>query len=528
MICASILPISILGACGTASAYEYRSADGDLSVSVGNTLRYNIGWRAEDQSSSIANNFAFAQSDLKFDRGDVVTNRLDLLTEINLSYKDTWGARLSAATWYDNAYDDDSVKTLPGMIGSYNNNKYSSTVDRYYNGPSGEFLDAFVMGRFDVGIPLDVRVGRMTNYWGENYFNGNSAISYSQSPVDGRKAISNPGIETKEVFLPIGQLYAKAQVSDDLSIALQYFLEWRESRLPAPGTFLGPADMLPNDIDRFPLLGFPVIDPVEPENERRNWGVNARWNVPNLDWTVGFYYREFDDYNAWTNITTVGGLPELRAVYPEDIKLYGVSLSTTGPWGSALGAEVSFRKNDALALNDNFALDGEEGPRGDTWHALINSTWLLGTTPLWESGTLVTELAYSRLDKVTSHPELFKGEGYPSCVGQDKSTGCATRDAWAGSVSFTPSWLQVFPGIDLEMPTSISYGLDGNGASNNRIGFEGAYTWTAGVNLKYQIHTDITLAYNGYHADRVGDTAGNGGFSLNDRDWISLTFKTSF
>jgi hypothetical protein len=436
---------------------------------------------------------------------------------------------LSGAAWYDNAYNDHNVDTLPGMVGSYRNNKYSSTVSRYYNGPSGEFLDAFVLGRFDVGFPLDLRIGRMTNYWGENYFNGNSAISYSQSPVDGRKAIANPGIETKEVFLPIAQISAKAQVTDDLSLAMQYYLEWRPSRVPAPGTFLGPADMLPNDIDQFPLLGLPVVDAAEPHHESGNWGVSARWSVPNTDYTLGLYYREFDDYNAWNNVQTVNGVPvSLRAVYPEDIQLYGVSLGTTGPWGSALGAEISYRKNDALALNDNFALDGKEGPRGNTLHALVNGTWLLGTNPLWEAGTLAAELAYSRLDSVTSHPELFKGEGYPSCAGQDKSTGCATRDTWATTVSLTPSWLQVFPGIDLEMPMSISYGLDGNGASNNRLAYEGAYNWTAGFNLKYHIHTDISLVYNGYHADRVGDSAGNGGFSLNDRDWVSLTVKTSF
>ncbi|HXQ99114.1 MAG TPA: DUF1302 family protein, partial [Pseudomonas sp.] len=210
---------------GWASAYDYRSDDGDLAISLGNTVRYTLGWRAQDASSSIANNFVYAQSDRKFDKGDVVTNRVDLLTELNLNYQEMWGARVSAATWYDNAYHDDSVNTPAGMTGSYVGNRYSSSVDRYYNGPSGEILDAFVLGRFDVGFPLDVRLGRMTNYWGENYFNGNSAISYSQSPVDGRKALSNPGIETKEVFMPVGQLSAKAQVTDSLSLAMQYYLE---------------------------------------------------------------------------------------------------------------------------------------------------------------------------------------------------------------------------------------------------------------------------------------------------------------
>jgi len=264
--------------------------------------------------------------------------------------------------------------------------------------------------------------------------------------------LSSPGIETKEVFLPIGQLSAKLQVTNDLSLAAQYLLEWRATRMPAAGTFLGPADMIPQSIDRFPNFGFPAVPAVKP-GHRGNWGISARWNLPESG-TLGFYYRKFDDYNGWINVPTAGpnNFPSaVRLVYPKDIQLFGLSYATAGPWGASMGAEVSYRKNDALALNDTFTLAGEQGPRGNTWHALVNSVWLLGTTPFWEAGSLVAELAYSRLGKVTSHPELFKGEGYPSCANQDRSTGCATRGVWSVSVALSPSWLQVAPGLDIEM-----------------------------------------------------------------------------
>ncbi|MNC67341.1 hypothetical protein D3C75_1178300 [compost metagenome] len=48
---------------------------------------------------------------------------------------------------------------------------------------------------------------------------------------------------------------------------------------------------------------------------------------------------------------------------------------------------------------------------------------------------------------------------------------------------------------------------------------------------------NVTLAYNGYHAHTSGKTSlggndfyagGNGAWMYNDKDWLSLTFSTSF
>ena len=66
---------------------------------------------------------------------------------------------------------------------------------------------------------MNVKIGRHTNYWGEGLLFGAHAISYSQAPLDGAKAVTSPGIETKEVFLPIGQISVKAQATDNLTLA---------------------------------------------------------------------------------------------------------------------------------------------------------------------------------------------------------------------------------------------------------------------------------------------------------------------
>ena len=61
--------------------------------------------------------------------------------------------------------------------------------------------------------------------------------------------MGSPGIETKEVFLPVNQLSFKAQLTSDLTVAGQYALEWKPLRAPNGGTYLMGADTAPN-VDR--------------------------------------------------------------------------------------------------------------------------------------------------------------------------------------------------------------------------------------------------------------------------------------
>jgi hypothetical protein len=171
-----------------ASAVEIETGVKNFSLRWDNTLRYNYGVRMEKQDPRLINSVAYDESDSKFNQHDTVTNRLDLLTEIDMNYDGKYGARVSAAGWYDHAYRDRTVKaTAPGNVPtSYFNNQYNDKVDRFVHGPSGEILDAFVWTNFTVGgVPINVKAGRHTNIWGEGLLLGQHAISYSQAPVDG-------------------------------------------------------------------------------------------------------------------------------------------------------------------------------------------------------------------------------------------------------------------------------------------------------------------------------------------------------
>lgn len=520
----------LLGATG-ASAFEIPTDNPDLRIRFDNTVRYNLGVRAEGVDSGIANNPNYDESDRKFGRGDVITNRLDILSEFDVAFRERYGLRVTGAFWYDNAYHDTDVNPNPalrGYVSGYNGDRYNSDVRRYYRGPSGELLDAFVYGRVDAGtVPVDVKIGRHVIYWGEGLLFGAHAISYSQAPLDGRKAVSSPGIETKEVFLPVGQVSAKAQLSPNLSVAGQFFLEWDPTRVPAGGTYLAPADFLLGD--RLAVGGnrsIPRIGDLEPHNIG-NWGVNARYNIEAIDSTIGAYYRAFDDYTPWGPQTLPTGY---RFVYAKDTKLVGLSFNTIGLGGASIGTEVSYRHNASLNSASISAVDNQ-GARGNTWHAVLNSVWLLDSSPVYDTGNLVVELAYSRLGEVTHNANLYKGRGYGGCVGLSAADGCSTRDYVGIAANFTPQWLQVFPSTDLDLPMTINYGLRGN-APTAGGGNEGVLTWSVGAKLTYQQRHEVTLRYTDQHADgkyaNNALTGGNGSPQLNDRGYVSLTYKTSF
>jgi hypothetical protein len=180
-------------AAGHAGAFQVELGAPDLKMRWDNTLRYNLGKRIEAQDSRILASPSYDESDAKFSKGDIVTNRIDLLTEVDFAYVDRLGLRVSAAAWYDDAYRDHTVRS-PAAGGaiptSYYNSTYNNKVKRYVNGPSGEVLDAFVWSNFILGeVPVNVKLGRHTVVWGEGLLIGAHAISYGQAPVDGVKAV---------------------------------------------------------------------------------------------------------------------------------------------------------------------------------------------------------------------------------------------------------------------------------------------------------------------------------------------------
>jgi hypothetical protein len=545
-----LLAAVVVACCGSAEAVELDTGLENVSLRWDNTLRYNAGWRLQHRDSRIGDNPASDESDYKFGQGQMVTNRLDVLSELDFVYKERYGFRLSGNLFYDYAYRHADAVTNPdlGVPSSYEGARYSGYTARWYRA-GGELLDAFVFANLELGkIPLNVKVGQHTVYWGQSLFYA-GGISYSQSPIDAAKGLANPGTEIKELFLPLTQISFQSQILPELSLVGQYYLDWKPYRVPEGGTYLGAVD--------FALTGpngyaFPSSVPgaslfhrehtVEPENQYGNWGIGAKWTPGFMDGgSFGFYYRKFDEKLPWLFADPKVAFPfAYRTVYPRRTELYGISMEhQLGPL--AVAGEVSYRRNTAL-LTPSFAfLQEGGGARGNTVHVVANTIYLVPETPLWVTGVLLAEVHYSYLHRVTTNEAVFQGEDRAACVNPltlvpgsgNKWDGCATKNAAGATVSFTPQWPQALPGVDLSLPLVADYQFFGNeavlGGSN-----QGSFSYSAGIEADLRQRLKIRVAYNGYGA-RITREAGGVWASINgsnallrDRGWLSLTIKGSF
>lgn len=570
---------------GTSAARELDVGVAGLELRLDGTLRYNLGIRTDPVDRKIGSSPPFTAGEYHVAQGGVSTNRIDLLAELDLAWEGRHGARVSAAGWYDHAYESGNVAGSPelaaaGVPGTYVGNRYSDYTLRRYRGPWGELLDAFAFTRLEVGnVPVTVKAGRHTVVWGESLMQAGAihGVSYSQAPLDLAKAFATPGIEAKELFRPLASVSLQAQLSPTLSLAGQVFLEWQSYVYPEGGTFLGAADFAFNGPDgMFRVIGgnpaFLVNDGASRPREMGDFGLALRWAPEGLDGTFGLYYRRYTDkVAAVLLVDNPGGVGPLspgvsspfryRQYYGEDVDLVGASLAKQ-VLGTSLGAEVSYRLDAPLAAQSlGFAvapspplasvlfpnglprlLGNTYQARGDTLHAVLNAVGVLSGLRAFGSASWALELTYSRWMRVRENPDMFFGEGYGVCraepslaqagLAKTRDDGCATRDHVAVGAGFTPAWFRALPGVDLLLPLAGSWTVYGN-SPVTLGGNQGSGTWAAGVAADVRGRYRIDLRY----ADYFGRTKDNGATVtsanglpalLHSRGNVALTAKATF
>ncbi|HEY2907107.1 MAG TPA: DUF1302 domain-containing protein [Vicinamibacterales bacterium] len=331
------------------------------------------------------------------------------------------------------------------------------------------------------------------------------------------------------------------------------------------------------------------IKPPTTSSSLNDWGLSARWSPDWLDGTLGFYYRNTNDVFPQAmatpgvaavpaaacsarggqplpggtlcfinpNATTVadlqkfGKLGTYNGAYGDNIHIYGITAAKE-IGGVSFGAELSYRQNMPLVSDPVQVLPaafvplvpgsiattdvptkGTPGALGDTWHGLINALNVFPKTALFDTATLAGELTWMRWEKVTQNEAVFKGRSNYSAI--DKPS----RNFFGLAINFTPTWFQVWPGVDLLAPVTWSQGISGNSA----VAFGGSEdggNWSAGIAADIYQKYRIDLKYNGYYGNYSTDPTGltpaggvmgvpNGAnASLSDRGWVSLTFKTTF
>jgi hypothetical protein len=236
------------------------------------------------------------------------------------------------------------------------------------------------------------------------------------------------------------------------------------------------------------------------------------------------------------------GATNYHLSYASNVHLYGFSLEKQiGDYST--GMEISYRQN--TALNSGLGplpgdLSGQQGARGDTLNIIGNVVAGLTRSPLWDTGTAFAEVAFTQRIKTKGNASLYNGVGNATtCPTGNKWSGCSTNNSVGLAFQFDPQWLQVMPGVDLDMPVFAEYGVWGNTPSLNGT-FQGEFIYTVGLHALIQQKYNVTLQYNGYHAHTSGGltsfgpggppyyTSGNGPFFYNDKGWISLTISAQF
>lgn len=542
---------AVVGACaaltvsGSALAFQIDTGNPDIRMSWDNTVKYSASWRVSGVDGAVADNSLGPQAntndgDLNFDRG-LVSSRIDLLSEFDFRFKRSYGFRVSGAAWYDQVYNDSNDN--PGALGgallnqrSRPYNEFTSATEKLH-GRKAEFLDAFVYGSFAPGgMNLNLKGGRFTQLYGESLFFGSNGIAGAQTPLDLARALSVPNSQFKEVARPVGQVSATLQINADVTVGAYYQAEWRKSRLPAAGSYFSFVDFVDDGGERLILgPGAEVFrgDDIEAKDSGQG-GVQIRFKAGDSEY--GFYAAQFHDkmpqfyVRPGVNVKP-GSVGDYVMVYGENIRTVGASFSTLLGETNVAG-ELSFRDNMPLVgsgitmiLPGNTTADGDDNaafPKGRTMHLNLSAISVLGASPLWDGASFVGEFAYNRRLKVTDNA--------------DQLDPLATRDASAIQFVFTPEYFQVAPGLDLQVPIGLAYGLSGRSSVNGvlfpseqggnlSIGVKADYqkTWQAGLNYTHyfgsggsviRYNTAVSeLSYENFHRDR---------------DFISLSIQRTF
>jgi len=569
-----------------AAAIDTDFGGSDFKVRWDNTMRANLGIRTTAPDPILGANPAFTAGEYSFGRGGISTSRLDLLSELDASWQGQLGARASFAGWYDLAYQNHSVKIDPALAalgvpsgyGPSGSGLSQYALDRY-RGPWGEFLDAFGWARFDVGsVPVTVKAGRHSIYWGESLLLGGAihGVAYSQVPLDLIKGFANPGTEIKELYRPLAQISTSVQMTPELSLSGQYFLEWQSYLYPEAGTFVGPADFAFNGpYGQFARLGnnsFFFKNGGSNDPRKHDWGASLRYSPGFVDGTFGFYYRRYADKLAAVLLLpnpggqgpmspTLNSPFQYQQFYAEGVDLAGLSYARQIA-GVSTAIEAAYRHNTPLAAQSLGLTTPPSAPlapvlfpdglpklignsyqaRGDTLHLVANALGTLPPSRLWSVATWNVEGTYSRLITVRDNRDMFFGMGYGVCrtspqlsaagLAKNKNDGCATENEAGVGASFTPTWYQVFSGVDLLMPLTGSLAFWGN-SPVTLGGNAGSGTYSAGLGADIRNTLRLDVKYVGFYGNTLDNgkmvTSSNGLLSLlKNRESVVFTAKTTF
>ncbi len=328
---------------------------------------------------------------MNFKRGETFSKIFKGIHDLELKYGDT-GVFVRGKYWYDFELKDEGREFKD--ISDHNRKEGAKSS-------GGQILDAFIYHNYSIAdAPGSVRFGKQVVSWGESTFIGGGINSVN--PID-VSAFRRPGAEIKEGLIPVNMFYVSQSLTDNLSAEAFYQLEWDQTITDNCGTFFSQPDVIADGCsDNLRLLskrsviaaggGLPLMNAFGvnineegvlvkrgPDRDARDsgqFGVAMHYNFEPLDTEFGAYFMNYHSrapifsargasaatYAAANALTFTPGASQLRPLivagnssyfveYPEDIRLYGLSFSTTLATGTAWSGELSYRPNAPVQLN---------------------------------------------------------------------------------------------------------------------------------------------------------------------------------
>lgn len=572
--------LALLGALplGGAQAFQVRSGDGDWTTSLDTTLSYGLSYRVEGQDSKLiaranggtGDNAGLINSDdgdLNFRRGDLFSEVVKAVSELDLRYQDRFGVFVRGRAFYDFELKDDERR-----------HRQISHAGLDEAGSSADLLDAFVYGSWTVNDrALNARLGRQVINWGEGLFyqNGIGATN----PVD-INALRAPGSEVKEAYMPTFMAYASFELRDNLSVEgyWQPGKAWEASKIDPCGTYYSTLDVIGEDCNYLsvsplqeavaggrafdnPAMAQAYADALAPgglnnllkaylpttfipraqdidADGAAQYGLALRWYVPELnDTELGFYYLRYNMQVPMLGLTVgrqvtlpvVGTVPDASssryyAEYLEKRDLFGISFNTSIGGdsifnGLSLAGELSYRPDTPIALGLNEYLpDALFNPNGlpvgthldgyrekDMYQASLAAIYNFTGVLGADSATLFTELVASRVQGLESDVDYYE----------------ATSTATGAQASLQLTYTNVLNLVNLVPSFGYQYSINGVAPQLTNGLDEEAQSWSAGIDAIYKESLTVGTRYVGYSGGGVSN-------KRSDRDFVSFNIKYSF
>jgi Protein of unknown function (DUF1302) len=535
----------------------------NFKLSWDTTVKYSNAFRVQSRSRTLTDpsvnplNANQDDGDRNF-KGGLISDRLDILSEIDLVYKSHYGIRASGAAWGDQRYNEHTDNNSP-----FTYNAYTVPYTQFPEGTRdihmahAELLDAFAFAKFDIGkgSSLSIRGGQFAQQYGESLFFGAQGIAGGMAPVDLVKLLAVPSSQFKEIIRPVPQVSMQFQINPSVSIGAYYQLAFggwgqtdKGTRFPAVGSYFSTVDILGAGAERL-VVGAPLMPGGGPaaffharDMYPKDWGQfggQVKVRAPHgVD--LGFYAIQFHDKAGQLYLHPLFGPPftpppnpqtgeigTFQWVYPENVKAVGVSATKTfGTFNWA--AELSTRIHQDLT-SDGYTQGNPFLPVGDNNHnaqyAIGDSvqgqiSWIASLKPnfISKEASWAGELAWNDLLSISKNPGML-----------DPNT---TRNAVGFRTVYEPVYRQWKSGMDLSFPIGFSFFPLGKSAVFNGFGPDKGGDYSVGVALAFRDAWRFGLTYNGYYGDAAGFLDPNDHYNMKqnlaDRGFVAFSVRRTF